>query len=378
MRRMVGKLHHPALEDLHRELGAKLGAFGGWLMPIEYEGTLSEHRAVRERVGLFDLSHLGKLDAVGSGAVDGLQQLFTNELASLEVGRARYALLLNDDGGIADDLLVYRLGPDRYFVVPNASNTDLVAGLLRDEIGDGVEPHLDWCFLGVQGPRSVEVVGTLFAEAGALPYLGVAESSYAGERVVLARTGYTGELGFELFAPNAVAERLWEELSEAGDPFLIEPCGLGARDVLRLEMGYPLYGQDLSPERTPLEAGLGWAVAWQKGDFRGRAALLRRREAGFAERLRGLVLEERRHIPRAHQSVLATDGSTVGEVTSGTYSPALGRGIALAYVDAGCEPGDRVEVDIRGRRGPARVTTPPFVDRSPRAVRPSRTTGPPR
>jgi aminomethyltransferase len=360
-------LRHSPLEERHRELGAKLGPFGGWLMPIEYQGVLSEHRAVRERVGLFDLSHLGKVDVAGAGAVASLQGLLTNDVASIPTGSAQYNLLLNDDGGVEEDLLVYRLAEDRFFVVPNASNTDKVTWMFQADGADvEVTRHDDWCFLGVQGPRAREVVGTLFAEAGDLAYLGVAETTFRGKRLVLARTGYTGELGFELFTSAGSAEELWEELVEAGDAFLMEPCGLGARDVLRLEMGYPLYGQDLSPDRTPLEAGLSWAVAIDKGPFRGRDALERQRAEGLPTRLRGIAMQDRRHIPRPHHAVL-TEGLIVGEVTSGTFSPLLQRGIAMGYLAADrCEPGTAVEVDVRGRRGPATIVKPPFVDRSPR------------
>lgn len=361
-------LRHTPLEEQHRELGAKLGPFGGWLMPIGYQGVLSEHRAVRERAGLFDLSHLGKVDVAGAGAGALLQRLLTNDVASIEPGRAQYNLLLNDEGGVEEDLLLYRLAEDRFFAVPNASNTDEVTRTFRADAEDAeVIQHDDWCFLGVQGPRAREVVGTLFAEAGDLAYLAVAETTFHGERLVVARTGYTGELGFELFTSASSAEGLWEELVEAGDPFLMEPCGLGARDVLRLEMGYPLYGQDLSPERTPLEAGLPWAVAMDKGPFRGREALVRQRAEGVPSRLRGIVMQDRRHIPRPHQAVLA-DGVPGGEVTSGTFSPVLQRGIALGYLTPAdvAEPGSAVEVDVRGRRGPATIVKPPFVDRSPR------------
>jgi aminomethyltransferase len=361
-------LRHSPLEERHRELGAKLGPFGGWLMPIEYQGVLSEHSAVRERVGLFDLSHLGKVDVAGAGAVALLQGLLTNDVGSIEAGRAQYNLLLNDEGGIEEDLLVYRLAEDRFFLVPNAANTDMVTGTLRAD-GEGVEvvQHDDWCFLGVQGPRAGEVAGTLFAESGDLAYLGVAEIRFREERLVLARTGYTGELGFELFTTASSAGALWEELVEAGDPFLIEPCGLGARDVLRLEMGYALCGQDLSPDRTPLEAGLSWAVAMDKGPFRGREALVRQRADGVPSRLRGIVMQDRRHIPRAHHAVLA-DGVPAGEVTSGTFSPLLQRGIAMGYLAPADSfgPGSAVEVDVRGRRGPATIVKPAFVDRSPR------------
>jgi len=359
-------VRHGPLEQVHRDLGAKMGPFGGWLMPIEYAGTLAEHRAVRERVGLFDLSHLGKLDVLGPGAFGVLQGLLTNDLGRVEVGRAQYHHLLNEDGGVLEDLFVYRLGHERWFVVPNASNTDLVAGAIV-AAGAEVRENDEWCFLGVQGPRAHAVVGALWPEAVELPFRGCRIVSRSGVEVVLARTGYTGERGYELFAPGELARELWEALLDADAGARIEPCGLGARDVLRLEMGYPLYGQDLGPARTSLEAGLGWAVAFDKGDFVGRDALVRQREDGLPSLLRGLATADRRHIPRAHQAV-RSQGRLVGEVTSGTFSPMLGHGIAIAYLSpAGAfEPGTEVEIDIRGRAAPARVVTTPFVDRSPR------------
>jgi aminomethyltransferase len=356
------------LEEVHRKLGAKIGQFAGWAMPIEYEGTVSEHRAVRERVGLFDLSHLGKVDVSGPGVLPLLQQTFTNDHSNLPIGRALYNLVLNERGGVEEDLIAFRLAADRFLVVPNASNTAKVVAILREDASDAdVVDHAGWCFLGVQGPRSPEVVGALFPEAADLPFMGCTESEYGGRRLVLTRSGYTGEVGFELFTEGASAEPLWTDLLEAGEPFQIEPCGLGARDVLRLEMGYPLYGQDLLPERTPLEAGLSWAVSFDKGSFRGRDALERQRRDGVVTRLRGLVTEGRRHIPRGHCPVLAGD-ARVGEVTSGTFSPTIGRGIALAYLSPAerFEPGIEVHIDVRGRIGPARVVKPPFVDRSPR------------
>lgn len=360
-------LHGP-LEEVHRQLGAKLGPFGGWLMPIEYAGTLAEHRAVRERVGIFDLSHLGKVDVVGEGAFEALQGLLTNDLGRVQVGRAQYHHMLNERGGVEEDLFIYRLGNERWFVVPNASNKDKVAAALREAAGPAaVEDHQDWFFLGVQGPRAPAVVGTVWPEAVELAFRGCRTVRWAGREVILARTGYTGERGYELFAENALATELWEALVEAGQTFGIEPCGLGARDVLRLEMGYPLYGQDLGPERTTLEAGLGWAVAFDKGGFVGRDALLRQREEGLPSLLRGLVTSERRHIPRAHMTVMR-EGHEAGEITSGSFSPLLDRGIAMAYLSPadGFGPGVRVEVDIRGRSATAEVAQMPFVDRSPR------------
>src|SRR5262245_15454534 len=357
---------HGPLEELHRELGAKLGPFGGWLMPIEYKGTLSEHRAVRERVGLFDLSHLGKLDVVGETAFEVLQGLLTNDLRKVAVGRAQYHHLLNERGGVEEDLFVYRPAAERWFLVPNAANKDTVVAAVRNA-GAEVVDHDDWCFLGVQGPRSNAVVGELWRTAVELPFRGCRTVAWNGTEVILARTGYTGERGYELFADASVAAELWEALRAAGRPFEIEPCGLGARDVLRLEMGYPLYGQDLGPERTTLEAGLGWAVSFDKGPFVGREAIVRQRDEGLPSLLRGIVTGDRRHIPRAHHPVLA-DGRAVGEVTSGTFSPLRGCGIAMGYLSPAdaFEPGSGVEIDIRGRPAPATIVETPFVDRSPR------------
>ena len=365
---MVDALHHSPLEDVHVGLGAKLGPFGGWLMPIEYEGTLAEHRAVRERVGLFDLSHLGKVDVRGPEALDALQRTLSNDLTKVAVGRAQYNQVLNDHGGVDEDLIVYRPSEDRWFVVPNASNTDrVVARLTQIAGGDAVEPHPEWCFIGVQGPRALEAVGTAFPEASGLSYMSCLETSFRGTPIVLTRSGYTGELGFELFGPPRVAKALWDELGDVGAAFGIEPCGLGARDVLRLEMGYPLYGQDLRPDRSPLEAGMAWAVALDKPTLTGRDVLLRQRAEGVPSRLHGLVTQDRRHIPRPRQEVLVGD-EVVGKVTSGTFSPTLGKGIAMAYLApaSAFEPGATVEIDIRGRRASATVVTLPFVERSPR------------
>lgn len=370
MRRMTdSELRHSPLEDAHRRLGAKLGAFGGWLMPIEYGGTLSEHRAVRERAGLFDLSHLGKVDVVGPSSLPTIQRLFTNDARRVGVGTSQYHQMLNERGGVEEDLFVYRLGEERWFVVPNAANKDKVIDALRGAAADeaAVIDHEDWGFLAVQGPRSQEIVTALWQDAVELPFRGCRIVHHGDAEVVLARTGYTGERGYELFASASVVAELWDALTMAGAGVQMEPCGLGARDVLRLEMGYPLYGQDLVPDRTPLEAGFGWAVSFDKGEFVGRDALIEQRSGRLPSRLRGLETRDRRSIPRAHQRVFAADDE-IGEVTSGTFSPLLGLGIALAYLSPGdaFEPEAEVEIDIRGRRASGRVVATPFVERSPR------------
>jgi len=364
------ELRHTPLEAEHVRLGAKLGPFAGWNMPIEYAGALAEHKAVRERVGLFDLTHLGKVEVSGSGALGMLQHIVTNDLTKTATGEALYNLELNEGGGVIEDLIVYRMGAERFFVVPNASNAPRVLRMLEEERAEGrlhLVYHQDWCFLAVQGPDSAHVVSTLFPEASDLGFMQCAETEYRRRPVIVTRSGYTGEIGFELFTYEDIALPLWTDLMKAMEPFGGMPCGLAARDVLRLEMGYPLYGQDLFESGTALEAGLGWAVSFDKGDFRGRAALLRQREEGLPSRLRGLRMEERRHIPRAHYPVFSGD-QLIGEVTSGTFSPMLQTGIGLAYLrPAGvADVGAEVEVDIRGRRGRATVVRPPFVDRSPR------------
>jgi aminomethyltransferase len=364
------ELKRTPLEAEHRRLGAKMAPFAGWQMPIEYEGALAEHRSVRTNVGLFDLTHLGKVEVVGPGALGMLQRLVTNDLTRAAVGDALYNLVLNDGGGVIEDLIVYRLGEERYFVVPNASNAPRVLRMLEEEESDGplhLMYHQDWCFLAVQGPESRDVMADLFPHATELGFMQCYEAEYHRRPVIVTRSGYTGEVGFELFTYQDVAEDLWRELLDSVRTFGGGPCGLAARDVLRLEMGYPLYGQDLFEASTAFEAGLGWAVALDKGEFRGRAALLRQQEEGLPSLLRGLRMHERRHIPRAHYPVFIGD-QLVGEVTSGTFSPGLGTGIALAYMWPGdvVELGREVEVDIRGRRGAATIVKPPFVERSPR------------
>jgi aminomethyltransferase len=364
------ELKRTPLEAEHVRLGAKLGAFAGWNMPIEYAGALKEHAAVRERVGLFDLTHLGKVEVIGPGALGLLQSVVTNDLASAAVGDAKYNLVLNEGGGVIEDLIVYRMAEERFFVVPNAANAQRVLRMLEETKADGplhLVFHQDWCFLAVQGPESIRVTERLFPEAGGLAFMRCTEAEYRRRPVILTRSGYTGEIGFELFTYQDIALDLWRDLSEESAPFGGMPCGLAARDVLRLEMGYPLYGQDLFEASTALEAGLSWAVALDKGDFRGRGALLRQKEERLPSILRGLRMRDRRHIPRAHYPVFVGD-QVVGEVTSGTFSPLLQAGIGLAYLWPAdvAAVGDEVAVDIRGRRGDATVIRPPFVDRSPR------------
>jgi aminomethyltransferase len=363
----TGELQRSPLDAVHRRLGAKMGAFAGWDMPIQYQGTMSEHQAVRERVGVFDLSHLGKVEVRGEGAHDALQHALSNDLDRLtEPGAAQYTLCLTDDGTIVDDLIVYREA-DGFLLVPNAANWPKVADAVRASAPSGTEvtPRPDVAVLAVQGPRAPELVAGLFPQAAELAYMHMAPADYGGQPARVCRTGYTGERGFELLVPGEVAAGLWEELFERGAPLGAVPVGLGARDTLRLEMGYALHGNDISTDTDPFEARLGWAVALDKGDFRGRDALRARKEAGPKRQLVGLAATDRL-IPRHGMAVLDGD-RRVGEVTSGTFSPTLRHGIALAYLLPDVAAKDtELLVDVRGRRGGVRVTRPPFVDASPR------------
>ncbi len=354
------------LHEQHVALGAKLAEFGGWSMPLEYPtGVVKEHTAVREAVGLFDVSHLGKVRLTGPGAAAYVDRTLTNDLSRIRPGKAQYTLCCAEDtGGIIDDLIVYWHDEGHLLLVPNAANSAEVARRLEAQAPAGVavsDEHRDHVVLAVQGPRADRVLDALGLPTGH-EYMSFATTTFRAERVVVCRTGYTGELGYELVAPNAVSVPLWEALLEAGVPYGITPCGLGARDTLRTEMGYPLHGQDITPEVTPVQARLGWAVGWSKPEFWGRDALLAEKQAGPSRVLRGLRAGGR-GIPRPQMSV-SRDGAEVGRVTSGTFSPTLRTGIALALLDSAVTDGDEVAVDVRGRAEPFEVTRPPFLDPS--------------
>jgi aminomethyltransferase len=351
------------LHDRHTALGATLGAFGGWSMPLSYPaGTVAEHTAVREAVGVFDVSHLGKVSVAGPAAGRFVDGCLTADLGRISAGQAQYTLCCTDAGGVVDDLIAYLGGPDDVLLVPNAANAAAVAALLRDAAPDAVavtDRHTELAVLAVQGPRSTEVLVDALPHAGdlrELPYMSFAD--VAGVRVC--RTGYTGERGYELLVPAARAPAVWDALLDAAGPLGGLPCGLGARDTLRTEMGYPLHGQVLSLEITPVQAGLGWAVGWGKPRFWGREALLAEKSAGPTRRLRGLRATGR-GVPRAGMAVLDGAGHRVGTTTSGTFSPTLRTGIALALVDSGVGLDDGVVVDVRGRALPCTVVKPPFV-----------------
>jgi aminomethyltransferase len=358
-------LRRSPLHDRHLALGAKTADFGGWLMPIEYPGggVVREHTAVRERVGLFDVSHLGKALVRGPGAVEFVNSALTADLSKVAAGQAQYTLCCDDAGGVVDDLIAYRRSDDELLLVPNAANAGEVVRRLRAAAPAGIEvtdEHESFGVLAVQGPRSDDVLSDLGLPVGH-DYMSFVDASWRGTPVEVCRTGYTGERGYELLPRWDAAGELWDALLEAVALNGGLPAGLGARDTLRTEMGYPLHGHELTLDITPVQARAGWAVGWNKPAFWGREALLAEREAGPARVLRGL-LALGRGIPREGCVVRMDDGTTIGATTSGTFSPTLRQGIALALLDRSVAEGDEVVVDVRGRELRARVVRPPFVD----------------
>lgn len=357
------------LAERHRALGARLIDFAGWLMPVQYAGILDEHRAVRERAGLFDLSHMGELFVEGPDAGAALAHAVVSDPTALAVGRAHYSMICAPDGGTLDDLIVYRLAEERFLVVANASNARLVSDLLAERIG-GFRAILDdrslaTALCAVQGPRSIDIVRPLTdVDLAALRYYAIAEGSVAGIPALVARTGYIGEDGFEMFVENERSGELWDALLAAGLPHGLAPVGLGARDTLRLEAGMPLYGNELDTTVNPYEAGLGRVVKLAKaGDFVGRAALEKVAAEGPARRLVGLIVRGR-GIARHGYRVYAGERES-GVVTSGTQSPTLGVPIAMAHVAPGdAEPGTMLFVGIRDQRIPAEVVPLPFYRRA--------------
>jgi aminomethyltransferase len=350
------------LHSRHVELGAKFAEFGGWSMPVEYSGAVTEHRAVRAGVGMFDVSHLGKAVVRGRGAASFVNRCLTNDLSKLRPGQAQYTLCCTPEGGVVDDLIAYLWGDDEVFLIPNAANTAAVVDRLSRDAPGGVavvNTHRDYAVLAVQGPSSDATLASVGLPVGH-DYMSFVVVEHAGAEVVVCRTGYTGERGYELVVPVDAAGAVWDAVLAAGRQHGMVPAGLAARDTLRTEMGYPLHGQDISTSVTPVEARLGWAVGWGKDGFWGDRALRKQKEQGVARYLRGLVAAGR-GIPRPHMGVFDAAGSELGEVTSGTFSPTRKVGVALALLDAAVHDGDDVVVDVRGRLLPFVVTRPPFV-----------------
>ena len=356
-------VQHGPLEDRHRELGATFAEFGGWLMPVSYAGTVSEHNATRTAVGLFDVSHLGKASIRGPGAAEFVNSALTNDLGRIGPGRAQYTLCCTEAGGVIDDLIAYYVADDDIFLVPNAANTAAVVAALQAGAPAGLtvtDEHRSFAVLAVQGPRSSEVLGELGLPTE-MGYMAYADASLQGVPVRVCRTGYTGEHGYELVPPWTSAGPVFDALLAAVERAGGQPAGLGARDTLRTEMGYPLHGHELSADISPLQARCGWAIGWKKDAFFGRDALLAEKADGPRRLLRGLRAVGR-GVLRPGLTVLA-DGVQVGVTTSGTFSPTLKVGIALALIDtdAGVDDGQRVDVDVRGRALECEVVRPPFV-----------------
>jgi aminomethyltransferase len=358
-------LKRTPLFHAHVEAGARMVPFGGWEMPVQYTSIIEEHRTVRSAVGLFDVSHMGEFEIEGPGALSALQWVTSNDVAALSEGQVQYSLVCYPAGGIVDDATVYRLGPDRFMVTVNAANiakdwtwvtehTQARSGVRWRDVSD------ETALIAVQGPQAEALVGSLAdRDVTSLAYYRFTHGAVAGVPTLISRTGYTGEDGFELYVPAGAATTLWSALLEAGRPLGVKPIGLGARDTLRLEMRYALYGNDIDETTSPLEAGLGWVVKPGKGDFIGRDEIEKVRAAGPRRRLVGLEMADR--AVARHGYPVQSDGRAVGIVTSGSYGPSVDRSIALAYVESPLAAvGTDLAVEIRGQARPARVVKTPF------------------
>jgi aminomethyltransferase len=342
--------------------------YAGWDMPVEYSGITNEHLAVRTRAGVFDVSHMGEIEVAGKGALEAVQRISSNDAAALKVGQAQYAGLLTPDGTFVDDMLVYRMAPSHFMLVVNAANTAKDFAWISEQVkvaGDAavVDSSSRYALVAIQGPAAREVLQPLTGvELNDIRYYWFSYGEVAGARVTISRTGYTGEDGYEIFVPPNMADRVWQALLESGRSADVIPCGLGARDTLRLEAAMRLYGNDIDESTTALEAGLGWTIGWKKGDFIGRERLLEQKERGLARTLVGFEMLER-GIARPGYTVVA-DGDSVGTVTSGTQTPFLKKAIGMAYVPVALSaPGRQLDIDIRGRATKAQVVPLPFYKR---------------
>lgn len=354
--------------DLHEKAGAKLVDFAGFEMPVQYAGIKSEHAAVRERVGMFDVSHMGEFFVSGPNALELIQKVTVNDASKLSPGKAQYSCMCYEDGGIVDDLIIYQTKEDEYMLVVNASNIDKDFDWISSQNtmnADLVNVSDKCALLAVQGPRSVESLQKLTdTDLSAINFYTFEEGKLNGADVYFSATGYTGEKGFELYfdTEEVDAEEVWNAIMEAGEEFGIEPCGLGARDTLRLEMGFALYGNDITKHTHPLEARLGWITKFDKGDFIARDVLLQKKEEGLKRQLVGFTVEGKRNIPRQGYEIQNAEGETIGEVTSGTMSITLGTGIGMGYVAKEyTAEGTDIQIVIRNKTAEATVSRPPFI-----------------
>ncbi|MBI3585898.1 MAG: glycine cleavage system aminomethyltransferase GcvT [Ignavibacteriales bacterium] len=356
------------LYEIHKSLGAKLVEFGGFEMPVQYTGIIEEHLVVRKKVGVFDVSHMGEFEVRGKDALSFLQKTTVNDVSKLHEGRVQYSAMCYENGGIVDDLLVYHCG-DHYMLVVNASNTQKDFDWLQSHVSGDVDlkdKSDSFALLAVQGPKSLQTLQKLTSvDLSKIEYYHFTRGTVAGVPMIISRTGYTGEMGFELYLESnaATCSTIWQVIFDAGKEYGIAPIGLGARDTLRLEMGFCLYGNDIDQTTHPLEAGLGWITKLNKGDFLGKPALVKAKEEGLKRRLVGFTLKEKA-FPR-HGYELKSNSTSIGQVTSGTFSPSLEYGIGMGYVSAAfSEPGSSIEIVIRGKGIPAQVVKLPFVQKS--------------
>jgi aminomethyltransferase len=361
-----GSRKRTPLHECHVEAGARLVEFAGWDMPVQYQGVIEEHRAVRSAAGMFDVSHMGEIRVQGPQAEAFLQRLTPNDVAKLAPGRAHYSGLLTDRGTYIDDLLIYRLGAEEFLVVVNASNVDRDHEWIASRAGEGVRVANEsdrWALIALQGPKALEILRPLATPGAAeLKYYGFLQGEVAGHPTLISRTGYTGEDGFELYLEPEHAPAVWRRLLEAGASHGLVPAGLGARDTLRLEAAMALYGHEIDESTTPFEAGLAWVVKLGKGEFLGREALAAQQAEGLKRKLVGFEVRGRGIARQGHE--VKQEGSTVGQVTSGTWSPTFEKAIGMAYVPAAlANPGTPLEIDVRGRVLPAQVVDLPFYRR---------------
>ncbi|HEY0455175.1 MAG TPA: glycine cleavage system aminomethyltransferase GcvT [Verrucomicrobiae bacterium] len=378
-------LKRTPLYSAHQKLGARLVEFGGWEMPVQYSSIIDEHLAVRKAAGLFDISHMGEVKVSGPGASDFLNHLLTNDIRKLEVGGGQYTLMCNPSGGVIDDLYAYRIGEQGYLLIINASRIDADVAWMTEQLSawpnrEGVRlvnESDNWGAIALQGPRSKEFIDQCFpgasklatkvAQASDLKKNQLAAFDFNGQLIYVARTGYTGEDGFEIIAPAALIEAIWNHVLAIGHAFCLQPAGLGARDTLRTEVCYPLYGHELDEQTTPIEASLGFFVALDKGEFIGRSRLAEQKAAGVSKKCVAFKMADKSAPPRPHYAIWNTDADArkIGEVVSGTQSPSLQSGIGLGYVPlAYSKPGTPLEIEVRGRRYPAQVVQKPFYKKS--------------
>jgi aminomethyltransferase len=362
---MAEDLKTVTLNDVHQQLGAKMVPFAGYNMPVRYSSDLDEHHTVRRAVGIFDVSHMGEFRVRGPQALDLIQRVTSNDASKLTAGKAQYSCLPNNEGGIVDDLLVYKLADEDYLLVVNASNIDKDWNWISQHNTQGADMQNvsdDISLFAVQGPKAIAALqGLTDTDLSSIPYYSFVQGTFAGAPdVIISATGYTGAGGFELYVPNEHAKQVWDKVMEAGKPYGLKPIGLGARDTLRLEMGYCLYGNDIDDTTSPLEGGLGWITKFTK-DFTNAEKLKQQKAEGVQRKLVGFLLDGP-GIPRSHYPLVDEAGNAIGEVTSGTQSPSLGKGVGLGYVKTELSaPGSKIFVQVRGKNFPATVVKLPFV-----------------